>query len=93
MGAYGLPTALRATVGPDGASDPGAAEGAGEDAAASAPHFAFIAEVIREAAPYGGDGSDEAFKAAMAARFAYKLKQTNPNFDRSRFMAACGVEE
>ncbi|MBD3758566.1 MAG: amidohydrolase [Microbacterium sp.] len=44
VGAYGLPTALRATVGPDGASDPGAAEGAGEDAAASAPHFAIIAE-------------------------------------------------
>jgi len=50
VGAYGLPTALRASVGPGGTDAPGgpgaagAAGDSGEGAAASAPHFAIIAE-------------------------------------------------
>ena len=60
-------------------------------------HFEFIAEVLRTQvrrlsnldAPAGS-----AFNAdAVALAFADGLAATNPNFDRVRFLRACGVGE
>ena len=42
-------------------------------------HFAYIAKIIRE------DGDK-----GMALVFADRLGETNPNFDRARFLAAAG---
>lgn len=48
-------------------------------------HFAFIAATI-------ADTDDQAFRAAMALRFAKVLPSTNPKFDRDRFIAACKLD-
>lgn len=51
-------------------------------------HFAFIARIIAsnvEVAKWDNYSTALAFAGALAS--------TNPNFDRARFLAACGVEE
>jgi len=45
-------------------------------------HFASIATIIR-AMP------DDLFSRDVAIHFADMLKETNPRFDRARFLAAC----
>lgn len=55
-------------------------------------HFKLIAETLREC---GAD--DEAqypviSRTGGARNFASALARTNPNFDRDRFLRACGVE-
>ena len=45
-------------------------------------HFAFIAQTIR-------DMPERVNRIPVARAFADKLAQTNPHFDRSRFLAAC----
>ena len=49
-------------------------------------HFAVIAEIIR--------AMDEpnALQGLWANHFADQLANTNPRFDRARFLKACGVE-
>lgn len=49
-------------------------------------HFATIATIIREMKPdvYGPE--------QVAEEFADRLRSTNPNFDRRRFLLACGVK-
>lgn len=54
-------------------------------------HFAAIAAVIAELpddpySPISGEGT-----LAVARAFANALQDTNPNFDRNRFLRACGV--
>lgn len=52
-------------------------------------HFALIAQTVRDLQSImTPDKVDE-----TARRFANVLWYTNPNFDRARFLAACGVEE
>lgn len=48
-------------------------------------HFRTIAAIIRQFPDYG--------RGPIAFRFANELEKTNPNFDRDRFMAACGLNE
>lgn len=51
-------------------------------------HFALIAAVL---APYVGE-QEANIPASIAKDFADKLRTTNPNFNRERFLRACGVE-
>lgn len=54
-------------------------------------HFATIAAIIRvafESRPSRADDRED-----VAYHFANELSQTNPKFDRKRFLAACGVED
>lgn len=48
-------------------------------------HFEFIAETIRTI-------EDDEIRRHVARRFCAKLASTNANFDRERFMIACGAE-
>lgn len=50
-------------------------------------HFATVAAIIKDM-----DGEDfEGLRGTIARRFADELAGTNPRFDRSRFLRACGV--
>ena len=63
-------------------------------------HFNAIAAIIREtieAAPLESLTNDEAggrriAACAIARDLATVCASTNPNFDRARFLSACGVE-
>jgi hypothetical protein len=48
-------------------------------------HFEFIASVIREMA-------DKASGEVAAHEFARACAMTNPDFDKSRFLKACGAD-
>lgn len=48
-------------------------------------HFATIATIIREMS--GGFSEEE--REDIAVAFADRLRETNPNFDRDRFLRAC----
>lgn len=48
-------------------------------------HFAFIAATIKQT-------HDDFRRMHMAYAFANELEKTNPNFDRDRFLRACGIE-
>lgn len=52
-------------------------------------HFAVIAGIIAEMPTHAA--TLRTAKTSVAHRFAEKLAQTNPRFDRARFLAACGV--
>jgi len=57
--------------------------------------FQLIAETVRglDTFSYQYDGCDMPSSRWQAANaFADKLASTNPNFDRERFLRACGVE-
>ena len=51
-------------------------------------HFATIAAIIKNLDNGIGTGHD---KTAIAEHFAEELSQTNPKFDKSRFIKACGM--
>jgi len=55
--------------------------------------FQLIADVLK---PWitrdGTPGVEDALCASIARDFADKLASTNPNFDRARFLSACGAE-
>lgn len=57
--------------------------------------FELIASVLSEALAdslrAGGDNYDEDSNEYIATRFADVLGQTNPRFNRERFLRACGV--
>lgn len=61
-------------------------------------HFELIAETINEALnrelEIEAEGNDtklaQTTLKALSYRFAAKLKVTNPNFDRAKFILACG---
>jgi hypothetical protein len=53
-------------------------------------HFELIAETLRGAVETNADSRDAL--PTLAAHFADALRRTNPNFNRARFLAACGVE-
>ena len=56
-------------------------------------HFATIATIIRESTLLGNDATFSADeRAKVALLFAGRLRATNSNFDRRRFLLACGVE-
>ena len=50
--------------------------------------FNLIAEVLNNFTAEDGVTTE---RDAMAYRFSEALCQTNPNFDRARFLKACGV--
>lgn len=52
-------------------------------------HFEMIANSVRML--YGD--LTKAQRQLVAERFADDLTRTNPNFNRARFLKACGVEE
>ena len=49
--------------------------------------FVLIARTIRNSSEI----IDETALEALAENFAEELAETNPNFDRDRFLKACGV--
>lgn len=51
--------------------------------------FQLIADCVKDAIPNGDRNSIH----LVALNLANRLHTTNPNFDRSRFMAACGTVE
>jgi hypothetical protein len=51
-------------------------------------HFQLIADVVKDSIGYSTPDS----RNVLAREFANKLASTNPNFDRARFLVACGVE-
>jgi hypothetical protein len=55
--------------------------------------FEFIAEIVREtiADPDLDSCVKEPLTFHMSRKFADALAQTNPRFDRARFLRACGV--
>lgn len=53
-------------------------------------HFATIARIIETDMRAGFDQYE---RGAVARVFADALARTNPRFDRTRFLRACGVEE
>jgi hypothetical protein len=56
-------------------------------------HFAVIAGIIREELEHGVCGEDQRDAVRnVADRFARRLVNTNPRFDRTRFLKACGIE-
>lgn len=58
-------------------------------------HFAFIADVLQEATSSDPNGWSISIGQArqIALVFATRLRTTNPNFNRERFLRACGVEQ
>ena len=56
-------------------------------------HFAFIAHVLKQCDPKGNEGPAvrDQWLATVSA-FEFALRSTNPNFDSSRFLTACGDE-
>jgi hypothetical protein len=52
-------------------------------------HFATIARIIRDMRHSGWTADAD----RVAECFARELRATNPRFQASRFLAACGVEE
>lgn len=51
-------------------------------------HFQAIADIIGEL----GDEGETFTLDAVARKFADKLRYTNPQFDRDRFLTACKVD-
>ena len=49
--------------------------------------FELIAQTIRSSMSYKNEGT----RRCVAFDFADALAETNPNFDRERFLKACGV--
>lgn len=57
-------------------------------------HFELIAETLKEYGDaFDGQPIRDAARQGMARMFADKLAATNPQFNRSRFLTACGVED
>lgn len=57
--------------------------------------FKLIAEVLKDSLPYEDSNSIEAergYHEMICNAFADRLSSTNPNFDRTRFLKACGVK-
>ena len=55
-------------------------------------HFATIATFIREMDKGLVPCSEKATREFVAYYFADQLRFTNPQFDRARFLLACGIE-
>lgn len=54
-------------------------------------HFQMIADVVKDFTFEGNEPKSS--RALMALDFAARLQATNPNFDRARFLKACGVAQ
>lgn len=54
-------------------------------------HFATIATIIREMDQGLIPCSEAATRKFVAMQFAERLRATNSNFDRRRFLLACGL--
>lgn len=54
-------------------------------------HFEFIAKELRIARDSVAEGPATETIDALACRFANSLGDTNPQFDRARFLTACGA--
>jgi len=61
-------------------------------------HFELIAQILRDEGQHQGasspdyQGGRRQAVLDIATRFARDLSHTNPQFDRNRFLKACGVE-
>lgn len=56
-------------------------------------HFALIADVLKDELQHRACGeSQRDMVYSVACEFARVLVRTNPNFNRERFLKACGVE-
>ena len=55
-------------------------------------HFSTVALILREVRQCDPTLLDAETFETLCRRFAIRLADTNPKFDRERFLAACGVE-
>jgi hypothetical protein len=55
-------------------------------------HYQFIASLLKAEMDLESTVSGMAALQGLARSFASRLASTNPNFDRARFLAACGME-
>lgn len=68
-----------------------------KDLAAGSPtfqhrHFAAVAAILRAELEHAACGQDQRdMMHSVAEAFARSLARTNPRFDRTRFLKACGV--
>jgi hypothetical protein len=53
--------------------------------------FQLIADAVKRLQVFSNSGSDEISLGLVAKELADALATTNPNFDRARFLTACGV--
>lgn len=57
-------------------------------------HFALIADVLKDSLQHNACGEDQrAMCDTIAHNMASALRTTNPNFNRERFLKACGVDQ
>lgn len=57
-------------------------------------HYELIAETIRDTLQHNACGEDQRdMMDTVAHNFCNALASTNPNFNRARFLKACGVED
>lgn len=63
--------------------------GASHPATLQHRHFAVIAGILADLGPNQGVFDNQ--RLSIAGHFADELAGTNPNFDRARFLKACGV--
>ena len=60
-------------------------------------HFELIADAVRKLGTHHASVEALNFtpeqRRSVAYQFAMTLKPTNPNFNRARFLTACGVED
>lgn len=57
-------------------------------------HFALIAKTLNDEFHHVACGQDQRDMVRSVAQFfASALAPTNPNFNRARFLRACGVED
>ena len=54
--------------------------------------YVLIAAALKDARPYAANQTASDVLANVAANLADMLKRENPRFDRTRFMAAAGVQ-
>lgn len=53
-------------------------------------HYEAIARIIAE---MDSSGDNHTVQVEVAKHFASELRYTNPNFNRDRFLKACGVQD
>jgi hypothetical protein len=56
-------------------------------------HFEAIADIIREIAEESDTDEAKFQRDRVARHFASRLRRTNSNFNKERFLRACGVPE
>ena len=60
-------------------------------ASVSAKHFVDAARIFKRASMFAGNSDMEQMRLHLAAQFAALYRETNAQFDSTRFLLACGA--